>query len=319
MTEAERVTIGITCYNARDTIERAIKSALAQDWPDVEILVVDDASGDGSADLVAEMLDGVDGARLIRHDENGGTGVARNTIVAEASGAFIAFFDDDDESLPGRIAAQVAAIRAVETAYDTHLIACYAGGERRYENGYVKPIPAIGAQGVPPHGPAVADNLLFYRRLPEWFYGSGVPTCALMARTSLFREMDGFDAQLRNIEDVDFAIRLALRGGWFIGTEQSLFIQHATDAPDKSPERKRDAAIAIAEKHRDYLRSVGRYAYARRWPLLRYHHFKRQYGRFFITFLAIFFRNPVAATRHILATGPRRLRHEHLMTRRTTR
>ncbi|HEV7416279.1 MAG TPA: glycosyltransferase, partial [Tianweitania sediminis] len=46
MTPSEKVTIGITCYNARDTIARAVASALAQDWDDLEVLIADDASTD---------------------------------------------------------------------------------------------------------------------------------------------------------------------------------------------------------------------------------------------------------------------------------
>ncbi len=313
MSQIDRVTIGITCYNARATIGRAIASALAQDWPSIEVLIADDASTDGSANVVAEIIASEPRARLIALDRNGGPAAARNAIIAQAAGAFIAFFDDDDESLPGRVAAQVAAILAFEAERPGVPVACYAGGERLYPNGYRKPLPAIGADEIRPHGPALADYLLFHRKLPGWQYNSGTPTCALMARTDLLRQIGGFDAKLRRVEDIDLAIRLALADGWFIGTRDKLFVQHATTGADKSYEKNRDAEVAIADKHAGYLRSIGRYHYARNWPVLRYHHFKRDYLRFALQFARIFAVNPVLATEHILATGPKRLAHERRM------
>jgi len=313
MSQAKKVSIGITCYNARETIGRAIASALAQDYPDIEVLIADDASTDGSAAIVAELIAREQRARLIHLETNGGPAAARNAIIAAASGEFLAFFDDDDESLPERIRRQVQILETFETTHGPVPVACYAAGERLYPNGYVKPMPAIGADEIRPHGPPLADYLLFHRKLPGWRYESGTPTCALMARTDLFRHLGGFDANLRRVEDVDFAVRLALAGGWFIGTPDKLFVQHATTGTDKSYERNRDAEVAIADKHRDYLRSIRRYHYARNWPVLRYHHFKRDYLRFAMQFARIWLVNPVLATEHLLATGPKRLAHERRM------
>ena len=307
MNAPDRVTIGITCFNARDTILRAIDSALAQDWPEIEVIVVDDASTDGSADLIEERLAAVPNAHLFRLERNGGVAAARNVIVEHATGAFICVFDDDDESLPNRVPVQHATLIAAEAAHETQRVACYASTERRYANGYTKLAQAIGSQPEAPHGSGLADYLLFHRRIPGWFYGAGVPTCSLMARTGIFRELGGFDPRLRRLQDVDFAIRLALTDGWFVGTSEPLLVQNITYGPDKAREIARDCAILIATKNEAYLRSVNRFDYARKWPLLRYQHFKRQYGRLALTFLSIFVRHPIAATRHILTTGPRRL------------
>jgi len=313
MNQSTKVSIGITCYNARETIGRAIASAQMQDWEELEILIADDASTDGSAELVADLIQNDPRARLIRLKHNGGPAAARNAIIAAAEGEFLAFFDDDDESLPNRVAAQVLAIRAFEAKKGAMRLACYAAGERHYPNGYVKTLPAIGAADTRPHGAALADYLLFHRRLPGWTYNGGTPTSALMARTELLRQMGGFDDTLRRVEDVDFAIRLALAGGWFIGTVNKLIIQHATTGADKSYERNRDAEVAVADKHADYLRSIRRYHYARNWPVLRYYHFKRDYVRFALQFTRIWLVNPLLATEHLLATGPKRLAHERRM------
>ena len=120
---------------------------------------------------------------------------------------------------------------------------------------------------------------------------------------------------LRRVEDADFAIRLALPGGHFIGTERRVLLQNATCAPDKSPERNLEAEQRLAVKHADYLRTVGRYDYAWRWPLLRYWHFKRRYEMVLCELVRLTLRNPIAVWRHILTTGPRRLLHERAMER----
>jgi glycosyltransferase involved in cell wall biosynthesis len=313
---APLVTIGITCFNAVDTIARAIGSALAQDWSNFEIVIVDDCSTDSSKDVVLATIANEPRARLVSHGSNKGPGAARNTIVSAAKGEFIAFFDDDDESLPARLSAQMKTLTTHERSSGTKLIACYASGVRRYPNGYSVALPAIGSRGkTVPQGAAVADYLLIFRLQPGYFYGSGTPACSLMARRSTVEAIGGFDPELRRVEDADFAIRLALRGGHFVGTPETLFVQHATDAPDKSPETNLEAQQRLVSKHREYLEKIGRFDYARRWQMLRHWHFSRRYGLFASELFGLFVRYPTTVTWHLLNTGPRRLLHESRMRR----
>ena len=100
MTKNELITIGIPCFNAKDTILRALKSALNQDWSNKEILVIDDASTDQSPETIQNFIEQHPNVNLIKNNSNAGPAVARQTILNEAKGSFIAFFDDDDESLP---------------------------------------------------------------------------------------------------------------------------------------------------------------------------------------------------------------------------
>jgi glycosyltransferase involved in cell wall biosynthesis len=305
------VTIGLTCFNAHDTIARAISSVLTQDWPNIEVLIVDDASTDGSLACAQAVMAGDPRFRIIRHPYNIGTGGARNTILSDAKGEFLAFFDDDDESMPSRISKQVATLIAYEQRTGARLVACYASGIRRYPNGHILSLPAIGSRGAEaPNGPGVSDYLLIYRRHTGWFYGSGTPACALLARRRTFTAAGGFDANLRRVEDADFAIRLAMLGGHFVGSAETLFVQYATSTGDKAPEKNLEAQLRLATKNEPYLRSIGRYYYARHWPKLRYWHFKRRYGRFLFELAGLYARHPVEVTAQLLSTGPQRLRHE---------
>ena len=304
------ITIGMTSYCAAGTIARAIASALAQDWPNLELLIVDDCSPDESTRVIEAAIAGSQQARLIRRAVNGGPAAARNTILAEAQGTFVAFFDDDDESQATRLRVQHARLVAHEAQTGATLVACYASGSRRYANGYTLQIDAIGSRGTALVGDAVADYLLFNGRHANLFYGGGTPTCALMARRETLAAIGGFDASLRRIEDVDFAVRLARAGGHFIGCTEALYLQHATEGSDKTPLMNLQAELQLVEKHADYLRPRRRHGYARDWFKIRYYHFTRQRGAFLLALTWFLLRHPVAGTRHLLRSAPGRLRHE---------
>src|SRR5262249_1773908 len=120
------ITIGITCYNAADTIARAMHSALRQDWPCFEVIIVDDRSTDGSVRIIEEFISREPRARLIVHERNTGVAAARNTIVDNARGDFVAYFDDDDVSVPDRLRAQWRRLIDYERAAHARLVFCYA-------------------------------------------------------------------------------------------------------------------------------------------------------------------------------------------------
>ncbi len=308
-----KITIGITCFNAVGTIERALKSALAQDWPNHEIVVVDDVSTDGSWQLIQEFARSRPRIKALRHAVNGGAAAARNTILENATGEFVAFFDDDDESLPARVRTQYETLLAHERSTGVSMIACYASGVRRYANGYELQMPAIGSEQVIPAGPLVADYLLFNARQPGVFYGAGTPTCALMARLSTFRALGGFDSSLRRVEDVDLAVRLALNGGHFIGCPEVLFVQHATFSSDKAPQKNLEAELRLLDKHADYLKQRNRFEYAKDWFRIRFYHFNKERFKFLLALTLFLIRHPFIGTRHLLRSVPSRFRHEKKM------
>ncbi|MEW6676328.1 MAG: glycosyltransferase family 2 protein [Pseudomonadota bacterium] len=308
-----RITVGLTCFNAEQTIERALRSALDQDWPDLEVVVVDDASTDGSWAVIQRCAARDSRVKAARRAVNGGAAATRNTILEMASGEFVAFFDDDDESVPERVRVQFEALRAYEVAHGAVLLACYASGARLYPNGYAMHAAAIGSRPEVPHGEMVADYLLFNSRAKNMFFGAGTPTCALMARRATFEAVGGFDSDLRRVEDVDFAVRLALAGGHFIGTVAPLYRQFATVSADKTPGKNLDAELALLDKHEAYLRQKGRYGYARDWFRLRYYHFSGQRGGFLLTLLGLLLKHPVWGMGHLWRSAPGRWLHERKM------
>lgn len=93
------VTIGIPFYRSVDTIEQTLESALFQTYESIEFLLIDDAGGDGSLEIVQHLkqqhLRGKD-VRIISHKQNKGVAASRNEIIDEAKGEFLYFLDSDD-------------------------------------------------------------------------------------------------------------------------------------------------------------------------------------------------------------------------------
>ena len=99
-----RVSVVIPTYNRAGFVREAIASVLEQDYPDVELIVVDDGSCDDSAAVVGSFGPAVQ----YLWQENRGVSAARNRGVAASTGGLIAFLDSDDLWLPRKVSEQVA-------------------------------------------------------------------------------------------------------------------------------------------------------------------------------------------------------------------
>lgn len=108
------VSIVIAAYNAADTIQRGIRSALAQQGVTVEVIVTDDGSTDTTRSTVTALGDPA--VRLLALDRNRGPGGARNAGFAAARGRWIAVLDADDTMQPGRLCRMVSAAEREDAA-----------------------------------------------------------------------------------------------------------------------------------------------------------------------------------------------------------
>jgi glycosyltransferase involved in cell wall biosynthesis len=102
------VSVIIPTYNRAEFLRLAITSVLNQTFQDFEIIVIDDASKDHTHEVVSNFHD--KRIKYIRHEVNKRVAAARNTGLLNFSGNYIAFLDDDDEWLPGKLQRQVALI-----------------------------------------------------------------------------------------------------------------------------------------------------------------------------------------------------------------
>lgn len=275
------VTIGITAFNAADSIGRAVASALGQDWRSIEIVVVDDASTDGTLDALTALAAAHPLMRVFRQDTNQGVAAARSRIVTEARGDFIAFFDDDDESVPDRVRRQVERITDYEAGFaQGDMVICHAARQQRMLDGGMRIETTMGTRlgQVAPHGRAVARRILAGDRLDDG-YGS-TATCSQMARTGTYRALNGFDPSFRRSEDTEFCVRLALAGGHFVGIDAPLVTQTLTRRSDKSLESELAYKLMLLDKHREVFDSAGHYQFCRDWLLAKHDFLAGHRGRF---------------------------------------
>ena len=180
-----RVSVVIPTYNRADFVREAIASVLRQDYPAIELIVVDDGSRDGTAAVVS----GFGPAVQYLWQENRGVSAARNRGGAASSGDLIAFLDSDDLWLPGKVSAQVAYFEANAEAQACHTDEIWI---RR--------------------GVRVNERRIHHKH-GGWQFLASLPRClispsAIMMRRTLWDRLGGFDESLPVCEDYDLWLRL---------------------------------------------------------------------------------------------------------------
>lgn len=112
------VSVVIATYNMANYLPLAVRSALAQTYGNIEVLIIDDGSTDGTAEAVAPFL--ADPRVRYRKQGNGGQALAKNRGIRDSSGEYVAFLDADDLWTPDKLEAQMplfAASPAVGVVY----------------------------------------------------------------------------------------------------------------------------------------------------------------------------------------------------------
>ncbi len=189
---AIKVSVVIPAYNAAPFIERTLDSVLAQDFADLEVIVVDDGSTDGTRDIVAAMGTPV----VLVHGPRRGVSRARNAGVHLARGEYVAFMDHDDLWEPGKIGRQVAALEAAPPAALAFTQARLLEGGRSTRVFPVIPDPASFLAKA-------------YENLVHENY---IPMSSVMVRRACLPWLDGsgpFDPGLQLAEDWDLWLRIA--------------------------------------------------------------------------------------------------------------
>ena len=249
--KAPLITIGITCFDAEDTIARAIESAQAQNYPHFEIIVVDDASKDNSVQIVEEMKKADQRIGLYHHKENQGVAAARNTIIQYAKGEYIAFFDDDDESVPSRLEKQHGRLLSFQREHPGVPILCYSNLNfvQNKNSGKISLLKGVGHRAPEPHGKMVMEFFLLNNKKAGHVWGI-FASCALFASKDVLKKF-GYDPRFRRSEDCEIGIRVALEGGCFISVDEYLVTQYHTKALDKTDEKCLLYNIMLWQKHRN--------------------------------------------------------------------
>ena len=285
------ITAAITSYNASDTILRAIRSAIHQDWPNLEILIVDDASTDKSSKLIGDIAKQDERVRFIEHEYNLGVGAARNTLWENAKGQFIVFFDDDDESNLQRIRKQYERTIEYEKSMGSSLVICYSAREQIYPNGETRYEPTVGMDLTPaPSGEQMADLILIGRPLKK--DGGTCAACSMFVRKQVLESIGGFNSNLHRGEDTDFNLRFALKGGHFAGLSAPLVMQHMTISKDKKLGKERQNAEFWIRTQQKHLEAKSWYQFSVNWVALKFDFLERYEKKFLTKLLLIILQHP---------------------------
>lgn len=304
--EQPLITAGITACNAEATIARAVRSALGQTWSPLEVLVVDDGSTDATAEIVAAMAAAEPCLRLIRLETNRGVAAARNAILQHAAGTFVAFFDDDDESLPERIERQYRRIVDYEHAQQTDLVICHSARRQHWPDGSERIEPTMGCapEVRAPAGREVVERILIGRPCEE--SPGSCATCAQMARLSVYRRGGGFCEELRRGEDTELNVRLARLGAHFAGIAEPLVVQHMNLTSDKALATERESQLHLLALHRDLLEPGGWYGFCRAWVALKYDYLSGRHIAALVQGARLFARHPLKTLQRLAWALPNR-------------
>lgn len=239
---APTVSVVIPAYDRAASIGAAIDSVLRQTWRDLELIVVDDGSRDGTPEVVRGVND--PRLRLIETPRNMGASAARNLGTAAARGPWVAFQDSDDEWLPQKLEKQMARLLAPGADF----VGAYCG--------MLILGPARGAAGgrlAPRYFPGPEQTVVEGDLIAPLLRRSLISTQTLVARRDLMLEIGGFDPELRARIDWDCALRLAPRGPVAFVDEPLVLQRFSPNSITKDLARKIAARIRMVEKHADLL------------------------------------------------------------------
>ncbi len=184
------VSVIMPVYNGEKYLPEAIDSILTQTFTDFELLIVDDGSQDGSADIIRSYAEADNCIHFLQHEENLGQAQALNTGIAAAAGELITMMDCDDVSLPERLEKQVAFLEA-------HPNIGGVGTRRKVFNHDLSTLK--WCTQLPEQHALIALN---------WFIASNTLGATLMLRREYLLEVGGYESGRLAVQDLEFESRL---------------------------------------------------------------------------------------------------------------
>ena len=189
------VSVLMAAYNAERTVREAVESVFHQEYSNWELLVVDDASSDGTPGILAELSAGEPRMKVFRNKRNLGFSGTRNRLLelASSQAEYLAVLDSDDLSYPKRLQLQVAFLQSNPEFAAVGCCLRILNAEGR----------VIGRRDYP-----LAPSVIREQSLQV----NPVPHSSLMVRHSIARQVGGYDSSLACCEDYDYIMRILERG-----------------------------------------------------------------------------------------------------------
>lgn len=227
------LTVVIPTHDRADMIERAVKSAINQGYPFLEVIVVDDGSTDHTPQVLHRLSTVYPHVRHERLEGPQGPGAARNAGARLARGQYLAFLDSDDEWLPGTLAPRVNALLSARREGGIGVVgrrvSCTSSGEPKTVTRFSSRLPSS---------------------LNEFLVGhEGMAWPTLVVLKKAFQKVDGFDPTLPCSEWWDLCARLSQRGRLVaLDLEVEKHYEHQA-ARQWTLERRIEASRILASKY----------------------------------------------------------------------
>ncbi len=235
MRVSPRISVVIPAYNAAATLPETLRSVLDQTYSDLEVLVIDDGSTDGTR----EAADACRDPRVRVHTfANAGQAVSRNRGIALARGEFVAFLDSDDLWTPDKLADQLAALGAHPKAAVAYSLTDHIDMRGRW---------------LGPCCHHVVNGDAFDEFLKSNFLASGSNP---LVRKSALDEVGCFDPALTPAEDWDLYLRLAVRHPYVCVPKPQILYRLNPLSASASVRKMERAILGVLEKGKTHGRRV---------------------------------------------------------------
>lgn len=236
MSTTLKVSVITPVHDRERHLPVAVESVLAQDYPSLEHIVVDDGSTDGTPAAAARYGDRI---RYVRQ-ENAGPSAARNRALSMARGEYVAFLDSDDAWRPGRLARQIPMLDANPKAGLLYAAIDYVDTDGN-------PSPVRKSRRGTPSG--------FI--LPTLVRHNVMETSTVIVRRALVEEAGGFDPRFRWNEDLDLWLKVCLRHEAIYDPTPSVLQRRHPGQLIADHARLGDALVEVFEGNLERLRREG--------------------------------------------------------------
>lgn len=227
MSNKPLVSVYITTKNRCVLLQRAIDSVIAQTWPNIEIIICDDGSEDGTDKLIHEYTTRHDNIIYLKNDYSRGACFSRNRAIEKAQGLYITGLDDDDYFFSHRVEKLMAAFNPDYAFVCSTYIRKTNDGSKHVKDGV---------------GKLTLSDLLHYNRVGN----------QVLSLTERFKQVGGFDESLPAFQDYDMWVRMLNQFGSGVKILEPLYvfdISHANERISASPRLQEGYKLFLA-KHR---------------------------------------------------------------------
>jgi glycosyltransferase involved in cell wall biosynthesis len=216
----------IPTHNRAELLERAIQSVLDQTWDNMEIVVVDDASGDETPQLLESLSDQHQNLKVIRNSTSKGASASRNIAINHAEGEYVAGLDDDDFWRPRRIELLMEDFDDKYSAVTSNDRMDFGEKEIVWKK---KPVITL-------------HDLLFYNQVGN----------QVLTKKEYLQKIGGYDESLQSAQDYDLWIRLAHDFGPIKTAPHTLQVVNMSEDRESitTSDNQIDGYIACFQKHK---------------------------------------------------------------------